>query len=86
MFEVFEGGDKTDSTDVYVVSPKDGEVHGPFEAPYAYSAHHINAYEKSEEVIVLDFCPTPWENFREVIIPYPVQGAMIIHNTVSGST
>ena len=67
VFEVFDGGNKTEPTDVYVVGLKDGQVHGPYEAPYAYSGHHINAYEKSEENIVIDFCPTPWENFREYL-------------------
>ena len=64
---MFDGGNKTEPTDVYVVGLKDGKVHGPYEAPYAYSGHHINAYEKSEEKIVIDFCPTPWENFREYL-------------------
>ena len=64
---MFDGGNKTEPTDVYVVSLRDGKVHGPYEAPYTYSGHHINAHEKSEEKIVIDFCPTPWENFREYL-------------------
>merc|ERR1719325_330603 len=66
-FEVFEGGNVNDTTDVFVVNLKNGETKGPFTAPYAYSAHHINAYEKSDTEIIVDFCPTPFENMREYL-------------------
>ena len=56
-----------DTTDVFVVDLKNGETKGPFTAPYAYSAHHINAYEKSDTEIIVDFCPTPFENMREYL-------------------
>ena len=65
-FEVFDGN-RTDKTDVFVVNLKNGDVKGPFSTDYAYSAHHINAFEKSEEEIVLDWCPTPFENMREYL-------------------
>ena len=52
---------------MFVVNLKNGDVQGPFSTSYAYSAHHINAYEKSEEEIVLDWCPTPFENMREYL-------------------
>ena len=64
---MFEGGNVNDTTDVFVVNLKNGETKGPFTAPYAYSAHHINAYEKSDTEIIVDFCPTPFENMREYL-------------------
>ena len=68
VFEAFEGGNKNDTTEVYVISLKNGEVNGPFTAPPAYSVHHINAYEKSDSKIVLDFCPSPLENMRDYLL------------------
>ena len=67
MFELFDGSNMTDTTDVFVVNLKSGDVKGPFPSPWVYSAHHINAYEKSDSEIVLDMCPTPFENMREVL-------------------
>ena len=67
MFELFDGENKTDTTDIFVVNLKNGDVQGPFASPWSYSAHHINAYESSESEIVLDLCPTPFENMREYL-------------------
>ena len=67
MFELFDGSNMTDTTDVFVVNLKSGDVKGPFPSPWVYSAHHINAYEKSDSEIVLDMCPTPFENMREYL-------------------
>ena len=62
-----DGSNKTDTTDVFVVHLKTGEVKGPFPSPWVYSAHHINAYEETEDKIILDMCPTPFENMREYL-------------------
>jgi len=67
VFELFDGENKTDTTDIFVVNLKNGGVQGPFASPWSYSAHHINAYESSESEIVLDLCPTPFENMREYL-------------------
>jgi len=67
VFELFDGSNMTDTTDVFVVNLKSGDVKGPFPSPWVYSAHHINAYEKSDSEIVLDMCPTPFENMREYL-------------------
>merc|ERR1712126_283194 len=67
VFELFDGSNKTDTTDIFVVNLKSGDVKGPFPSPWVYSAHHINAYENSEQEIVLDLCPTPFENMREYL-------------------
>ena len=67
VFELFEGENKTDTTDIFVVNLKNGDVKGPFTSPWIFSAHHINAYEKSDSEIVLDLSPTPFENMREYL-------------------
>ena len=67
VFELFDGSNKTDTTDVFVVNLKSGDVKGPFPSPWIYSAHHVNAYEETEDRIILDLCPTPFENMREYL-------------------
>jgi len=67
VFELFDGGNKTDLTDIFVVHLKSGQVDGPFKTGYAYSAHHANAYEKSKDELVVDLNPTPFENLREYL-------------------
>ena len=67
VFELFDGSNKTDTTDVFVVNLKSGDVKGPFPSPWIYSAHHVNAYEETEDKIILDMCPTPFENMREYL-------------------
>ena len=67
MFEILDGSNRTDTTDIFVVNLKTGDVKGPFYAPYVYSAHHINAYEDNDQEIILDLAPTPFENFREYL-------------------
>ena len=46
MFELFDGSNRTDTTDIFVVNLKNGEVKGPFPTPYTFSTHHVNAYEE----------------------------------------
>ena len=67
VFEILDGSNRTDTTDIFVVNLKTGDVKGPFYAPYVYSAHHINAYEDNDQEIILDLAPTPFENFREYL-------------------
>jgi len=57
VFEAFKWSNETENTDIYVVDLNSGDVKGPFTTPWVYSAHHINAYEDSEEEIVLDLVP-----------------------------
>jgi len=68
VFELFDGSNLTDTTDVFVVNLKNGDVKGPFPSPWTYSAHHVNAYEDSDSEIVLDMVPTPFHNMREYLL------------------
>ena len=56
---MFEGSNFMYTTDIFVMNLKSGHVKGPFASPWVFSAHHINAYENSENEIVLDICLTP---------------------------
>ena len=67
MFEILDGSNTTDTTDIFVVNLKTGDVRGPFSSSYTYSAHHINAFEKNSKEIILDLAPTPFENMREYL-------------------
>jgi len=67
VFELFDGSNKTDTTDIFVVNLKSGDVKGPFPSPWVYSAHHINAYENSKSEIILDMTPTPFDNMRDYL-------------------
>ena len=67
VFELFDGNNKTDTTDIFVVNLKNGEVKGPFSSPWIFSTHHVNAYENSATEIILDLAPTPFENMREYL-------------------
>jgi len=67
VFELFDGSNRTDTTDIFVVNLKNGEVKGPFPTPYTFSTHHVNAYEENTNEIILDMCPTPFENMREYL-------------------
>merc|ERR1719481_713867 len=65
--DLLDGSNKTDTTDIYVVNKDTGEVKGPFPTPWSYSVHHINAYEESDEEIVLDMCPSQFDNLRDYL-------------------
>lgn len=66
VFELFESN-RTATTDIFAVHLKTGEVKGPFSTPWTYSAHHANAYEKTDRELVVDITPTPFENLREYL-------------------
>ena len=67
VFELFDGSNKTDTTDIFVVNLSNGDVKGPFPSDWVYAAHHINAYENTASEIILDMIPTPFENMREYL-------------------
>jgi len=68
VFEMFNGGNQTDATDIYVVNLKSGQVKGPFQTEYAYSAHHANAYEANDSKLMVDLVPTPFQNLRDYLL------------------
>lgn len=55
--------DKTQATDIYVISLKTGEV-TVRETDYMYSFHHANAYETKDEIVV-DLAWNRYENLIE---------------------
>jgi len=61
IFECIEANDKTDTTDIFVIHLQTGEVMGPFHSDWMYAIHHINAYENTENEIILDLCPAPYD-------------------------
>jgi len=61
VFELLQWLDN-EMTEVYVVNLKTGEVR-QFETEPTYSAHHANAYEDGDDLVV-DLCPTPYINLR----------------------
>lgn len=63
----FDGSNKTDTTDIFVVDTKTGSVLGPFHTDWIFSLHHINAYENEDNEIILDLTPSPFENMREYL-------------------
>jgi len=64
IFELLEWMEG-EQTDVYVMDLRTGEVQ-EFETEPTYSAHHANAYEDGEELVV-DLCPTPYINMRDYL-------------------
>ena len=64
---MFDGSNKTDTTDIFVVDLISGAVKGPLRAPWVYSAHHVNAYQSGENEIILDLNPTPFDNMRDYL-------------------
>ena len=67
VFELFDGSNKTDTTDIFVVNLKNGDVKGPIPSAWTYAAHHINAYENSDSEIILDLTPTPFDNMKDYL-------------------
>ena len=51
-----------ENTDVYVVDLRTGQV-SEYETEPTYSAHHANAFEEGDELVV-DLCPTPYINLK----------------------
>lgn len=49
-------------TDIYVVHLKTGNIDIKTETKAFFSAHHVNAYEREDDKIVVDILETPFEN------------------------
>merc|ERR1711899_696398 len=60
-------GEKPDSTDVYVMSLKDGTVVSQTKAKGIYSTHHINAFEDPDEPkLIVDVVEAPWFGLKNL--------------------
>jgi len=61
-------GDRPDSTDVYVMSLKDGSVVSQMKTKGLYSTHHINAYEDLDHWprIIVDIVLAPWYGLQNL--------------------
>jgi len=65
-YELIEWVDKQD-TEIFVVDLATGAVQN-FTTDPVYSAHHVNAYRNSEEELIVDLCPTPFDNMRDYLV------------------
>jgi len=66
VFELLEWVDNED-TEIFIVDLKTGKSTNMTTHPF-YSAHHVNAYRTTEDELVVDICPTPYENMREYLV------------------